>query len=291
MQILMENPILWVSLIVIATAVQPMLVKLGYRVSLSAAQLLLVKNFLSALVVLPFLGSFRWISWREFWQIGRISVLILGINGFSLLALERLPAAIVVTLTTTVPLFVALANSLLGREKLRKQFWLGLFMGFVGVLLVTQIFWVFWSGKTLNANFWGMLACLAAVGCATTYRANMQVLTHKFETKLLWIWAFWINFLAVSAVLVPCTPLPSQAEWPLALGVGLSAAIANSAFIWSIRLVGATRTSVFQLLQRPVIILTCAFILGESLSLWQWIGVILVSLGVWNAQRGTEKLV
>ena len=284
-----DNALLWVSLMVLATAVQPILVKLGYRTQLDAAQLLLVKNLLSALIVLPAWRYFRWLKLQEAYHIGRISLLILGVNGFSLLALERLPAAVVVTLTTTVPLLVGSVNSLLGRERLKPRFWLGVSLAFMGVLLVTQILWAWGKGWEEALNLWGLLACAGAIACAVTYRVNMQVLTHRFEPHLLWIWAFWINALAVGLVLTPWTPLPPTSDWPLALGVGLSAAIANSAFIWSIRLVGATSTSSFQLLQRPLIILSTALILGESLTPSQWLGALLVVAGVPLAQASRPK--
>ena len=283
----MENPVFWVSLAVLATAVQPILVKLGYRVNLSAAQLLIVKNILSALVVLPFVRWFRMLSRPEFVRIGRISVLILGINGFSLAALQLLPAAVVVTITSSVPVFVALCSRLLGRERLSRRFWLGIAASVTGVLLVTGIIGgAAGQGGGKAVSFLGIAACLSAVACAVTYRVNMEVLTHDFEPRLLWMWAFWINAAAVMAVLGPVTPFPqtdAAGLW-LAVGVGLSAALANSAFLWSIRLVGATSISVFQLLQRPVIIAATALILGESLSLMQWLGAALVAAGIPLAQ-------
>ena len=283
--IIMDNPIFWVSLVVIATAVQPILVKLGYRVSLDAAQLLLVKNFFSALIVLPFVRSFRWLNKEEIWRIARVSVLVLGINGFSLLALKLLPAAVVVTLTTTVPIFVAIVNRfILKREKLPLMFWLGVFVCFIGVLLVTKIVGALIAGKVIVTDLWGLAACFAAISCAVTYRVNMETLTGTFDLKLLWIWAFWINAAVVFAVLGPYTPTPNTDGWLLAIGVGLSAAVANSAFIWSIRLIGSTSTSVFQLLQRPIIIVCTAIILGETLSVSQIIGVALVLIGLPFAQ-------
>lgn len=281
----MDNPTLWVSLIVIATAVQPILVKLGYRVSLDAAQLLLVKNFFSALIVLPFVGAFRWLKKEEIWRIARVSVLVLGINGFSLLALKLLPAAVVVTITTTVPIFVAIVNRfILKREKLPFKFWCGVVTCFVGVLLVTKIVYALLAGQVVVKDLWGLAACFAAVGCAVTYRVNMETLTGTFDLKLLWIWAFWINAAVVFVALGPYTPMPNTDGWLLAVGVGLSAAVANSAFIWSIRLIGSTATSVFQLLQRPVIIICTALILGETLSVSQILGVALVVIGLPLAQ-------
>ncbi|MBQ7528889.1 DMT family transporter [bacterium] len=276
----MDNPTLWVSLVVVATAVQPILVKLGYRVELDALQLLLMKNLLSALIVLPFVKSFRWLDRDEFWRIARISVFILGINGFSLLALELLPAAVVVTLTTTVPVFVALVNIILGRERNSFKFWLGLGISLVGVALVTQIVAALVNGKVVIDSWLGVLATFAAIACAVTYRVNMEKLTHTFEPKLLWIWCFWINAVVIFAVALPFVSMPKIEALPLAAGVGLSAAIANSAFLWAIRSVGATSTSVFQLLQRPFILFCTASILGEFLSTSQWMGALLVIVGV-----------
>ncbi|MGM9998559.1 MAG: DMT family transporter [Candidatus Bruticola sp.] len=277
----MDNPALWVVLIIAATAVQPILVKLGYRTDLDAAQLLLVKNFFSALIVLPFVRSFRWLKRAEIWRIARVSVLVLGINGFSLLALKLLPASVVITLTASVPVFVALINRFyFHREVLTLKFWMGVAICFTGVLLVAKIPEALVVGTMAITDFWGVVACLAAVSCAVLYRVNMETLTGNFDLKLLWIWAFWINALVVFTFLAPFSSVPNTDSWLIAVGVGLSAAVANSAFIWSIRLIGATSTSVFQLLQRPVIVFVAAFVLGENLGLYQIIGIVLVFVGL-----------
>ncbi|MGM9992907.1 MAG: DMT family transporter [Candidatus Bruticola sp.] len=277
----MDNPALWIGLILAATAVQPILVKLGYRTNLDAAQLLLVKNFFSALIVLPFISSFRWLKREEIWRIARVSVLVLGINGFSLLALQLLPASVVITLTASVPIFVALINRFFfRREVLTFKFWIGVAICLAGVLLVAKLPEALAQGTMALTDLGGILACLAAVSCAVLYRVNMETLTGNFDLKLLWIWAFWINALVVFTVLSPFSSMPSISSWPIAVGVGLSAAVANSAFIWSIRLIGATSTSVFQLLQRPIIVLIAALLLGETLSLSQTVGVVLVFAGL-----------
>lgn len=52
------------------------------------------------------------------------------------------------------------------------------------------------------------------------------------------------------------------------------------AFLWAIKLVGSTNMSIFNLLQRPLVIVAAALILSDPLSWIQWLGVICVFAGI-----------
>lgn len=283
------EPAFWVLMVLLATAVQPILVKLGYRGDASPLQLLVMKNLVSALAVFIYIKHFRLISFDKLGKIGRISVLLLGINGLSLVALQHLPAVIVVTCTTTVPVFVAACNAKMGREQLSPSFWPGLIICGCGVLLAVAAPQAFLSGHLPSGDVWGYLAVAGAICCAVTYRVNMETLTADFSPQLLVIWAFWINAAVVALGICPWVPFISSASLPLGLAIGLSAAIANMAFLWSIKLVGSTLISVLGLLQRPIIILATAFLLGEVLHLSQWLGIALVLAGLPLARPQRQK--
>lgn len=280
MQTASLQPTFWVLAVLLATAVQPILVKLGYRGDASPLQLLVMKNLVSGVAVLLYLRHFRRLNAGELGRIARIGVLLLGINGLSLLGLKHLPAVIVVTMTTTVPIFVAASNAWLGRERLGRRFWIGVALCLTGVLLSVDIIGAFTGRHALVGDLVGFLAIIGAITCAVTYRVNMETLCADFCPQLLVMWAFWINALVVAVGICPFVPFISRESLPLGLAVGLSAAVANTAFLWSIRLIGSTRISVFGLLQRPLIILATSLILAESLLWYQWLGIALVLAGL-----------
>ena len=68
-------------------------------------------------------------------------------------------------------------------------------------------------------------------------------------------------------------------------------ACANVAFLFALALLGSTRISIINILQRPAIIVAAAIILREPLSISQGVGVILVLVGVQLAQVKRKKKV
>ncbi|MCR5660527.1 MAG: EamA family transporter, partial [bacterium] len=209
-----------------------------------------------------------------------ITILILGVNGFSLVALQMLPAVSVIVVTATIPVFVALFNKKLGREHLGARFWCGAFLCLAGVFIAVDIFPAIAAGKFASGSVLGYLAVAGAAACAVIYRVNMEALTKDFDPRLLLMWAFGINALLVLIFVCPFMgAIPGEAL-PMAFVIGLSAAVANTAMLLSIRAVGSTFISFIALLQKPLVIVAASFFLSEHLSLMQWLGVVLLLIGL-----------
>jgi drug/metabolite transporter (DMT)-like permease len=66
--------------------------------------------------------------------------------------------------------------------------------------------------------------------------------------------------------------------------MGITAALANLAFLWAISQLGSTRMSIIAMLQRPLIILISAFVLKEDLNAYQICGTVLILLGIYLAR-------
>jgi drug/metabolite transporter (DMT)-like permease len=99
------------------------------------------------------------------------------------------------------------------------------------------------------------------------------------------------SFLVIGAItlvffapFVPMIPLDSL---PIAALIGISAALANAAFIMALNQVGATRLSIVAMVQRPLLILAAALILKEQPTALQLIGIVLVVFGM-NFARVTR---
>lgn len=108
----------------------------------------------------------------------------------------------------------------------------------------------------------------------------MEDLTARHPPLLVSTWIFLINATLVSLLVLPWIwPVPAQA---LGIGawIGFTGALANVAFVSALHLLGATRISIFTMLQRPIIIVIAALVLHEPLGALQIVGIVAVIAGV-----------
>ncbi len=129
----------WVSLVLLAASIEPIIVKLGYGAHCTPFQLLAIKNIVAALVVLPVTRVWRWVGFSGVAKIATVSSLLLLNNLFVLLALQSLAAVTVVTLLASTPALVAFINQWLGRDKLDFKFWTGFLICLAGVGLTVEV--------------------------------------------------------------------------------------------------------------------------------------------------------
>ena len=257
-------------------SLEPILVKLGMGHSMTAMQLFILKSLVGALVILPLTRRFKLPDVKEIWHIGSVSILLLITNLVTLLALERLTAITVITITTSTPAFVALVNSALGRDKLGLKFWVGFFLSFIGVLLTIDIF----GQGVLSLDPRGLFFAFCAVASSSVYRVRMESLTARLEPKLVSTWVFWINAVVVLVCIMPFADSVPRESMLLGGWIGFVAAVANVAFLWAIKEVGSTNISIYNMLQRPMVIVAAALILSEPVSFWQFLGIVMVLFGI-----------
>ena len=274
----MNGSAICVLLALLAASIEPILVKLGYRGAVTPLHLLVLKNVVAALVILPMTRHFRLVRYTDALRIGSVSILLLITNGLTLYALKYISAVEVITIVTTIPAIVAMTNWALGRDILTWRFWVGFALCFAGVLLTMDIFSN--TSATFSRSWIGYLAIIGAVIGSTVYRVRMELLTKDFAPALISTWIFWINALVAVLFIWPFQePFPKE-SLSIGIWIGLAAAAANVAFLWAIKLVGSTNMSIFNLLQRPLVIVAAALILSDPLSWIQWLGVICVFAGI-----------
>ena len=253
----MNGSAICVLLALLAASIEPILVKLGYRGTVTPLQLLVLKNVVAALVILPMTRHFRLVRYTDALRIGSVSILLI---------------------VTTTPAIVAMANWALGRDILTWRFWVGFALCFAGVLLTVDI--VGSSSAAFSRSWVGYLAIIGAVISSTIYRVRMESLTKVFAPALISTWIFWINALVAVLFIWPFQePFPRE-SLSIGIWIGLAAAAANVAFLWAIKLVGSTNMSIFNLLQRPLVIVAAAIVLSDPLSWVQWLGVACVFVGI-----------
>jgi drug/metabolite transporter (DMT)-like permease len=275
----------WVLAALLGASLEPILVKLGYRAAATPWQLLALKNLVAAAVIVPLARAPRWPGLAGVARIGRVSVLLIVTNALSLLALTRLPAVTQMTVVATTPAAVALVARARGRVRPGWRFWAALAAALVGMLLTLDVL----RPGALAFDALGLALAFGAVGSSTLYRSAMEDLTAAFGPPVVSTWVFLINAAVTSALVLPWSGLPPRAALPMALWIGLAAAVANAAFLVALHRVGATRLSVFTLLQRPFVMLAAALVLAEPLRASQGVGVAVVLVSVHLAQRASKK--
>jgi len=266
----------WVSLVLLAASIEPIIVKLGYNASCTPFQLLAIKNIVAAIVVLPVTRVWRWVGIKGIVRIASVSSLLLLNNLFVLMSLQSLHAVTVVTLLASTPALVALTNQWLGREKLNWKFWLGFVLCISGVALTVEL-------GSIGLASAGIGYVALAILCSALYRVRMEDVTAEISPLVVSNYIFLINAVLTCIFLVPLIGNLPQTAWPIGMWMGLAGAIANVAFLMALFLVGSTRISIITMLQPPVVIIAASLILKEPLTAMQIAGIGMVMLGIYLA--------
>ncbi len=276
----------WVILALTAASIEPILIKLGFQAQATPVQLLVLKNLVAAAVMLLLVRGWKRPSAVSFASLLTVSLLLFATNSFCIFALTKLSAVELITIVTSTPVVVALVNCFRRHDSRGKLFWFGLAAALVGVLLSLQKAAAASSSAASSLSVMGVVFALAAVISSTTYRIKIESVLRHADPRLVSLNIFVINALA-SLCLIPWMGSISQINQdilPFAVWMGVAAALANLAFIAAIKDLGATRMSVINLIQRPMIIIIAAFVLKESLGWPQVLGFVLVMFGVQMAQ-------
>lgn len=275
-----------VALSLLANAVEPIVVKLGFQQRASAVDLLFMKGMAGALCVLllalllPKVIKAKWIGWKALGKLAPVCALFFFINWMIFLALRDLSAIALITLITTTPAFVALVNQARKRLVLGLRFWLGFGLCFTGVLLTMDVF----QATSTSISALGIGFALLAITGSTTYRTRMDDITQNYPTGLLSFYVFLANGLLACLLLPWVNPASCRHSLPTGLWLGSAALVANLAFLAAIKYLGSTRISIIGTLQRPIVIVASAIVLREKLGWTQILGVIMVILGIWQAR-------
>lgn len=195
----------------------------------------------------------------------------------------------------TSPIYIALFGSILGWEKLSTASIYGILLAFIGVTAIItngNLSGIFHT-DTLKGDL--MLMCNSVVWAGFTlygksilqkYRPFVAMAyIHIFGTLLLIPFAFTPTFLA-------STPLITQINtitWPT-IAAALYLALLCSVYayyIWytGVEKIGAVRTAVFSYLNPLFAIVTGVLLLGESFSVYTFVGGLMIIAGVYVTNK------
>lgn len=207
-------------------------------------------------------------------------------NVFLFLALEYTSSDTVGLLSALNPIAIAIASFFLLQERLTKQQLVGMFVSFLGVVIVVSRGNLSQLLKMhLNVGALSMLVSVASWGLFAVFgRKSMHLVSPYMAT--LWSGIFGVLVLIPFYFLQPGLQRPTWSFWLGIFYIGFLATVGAMVF-WNIGVqkVGGTKAGMF-LNFNPIFTAILAYLwLGENLYVAQWIGMAFVISGVYLYTR------
>jgi drug/metabolite transporter (DMT)-like permease len=240
-----------------------------------------------AAIVLAFTGLPR-LSWSQFGRLGLITVcLVFGFAWLVATALRTVPSHHAAIVTGGIPLFTAMAATLVGGRRPSGRFWLA---AVTGSLLVAGYGVVRSGGIITQAD---LLLLAAAAVCGVAYSEGSRLSAEIGTTRLTCL----MPIVAIPGALFVCWgKWPASWEsvhavsWACWLYNGLISAF-GAFFLWypALRRGGSARIGQLQLIQPFLTLASSALLLHETLSTLDWLIAAAVVACVAIAQRSRDQ--
>tara|TARA_B100000795_G_scaffold112994_1_gene83758 strand:- start:1951 stop:2820 length:870 start_codon:yes stop_codon:yes gene_type:complete len=213
------------------------------------------------------------------------NALYLGLN---FVAMQSIEASLASIIASTMPLAVGLAGWILFRERLSWTGILGLLAGAFGVALIMG------ARMQHGADLYGIALCFVAVASLTV--ATLMVRDASSGGNLLMI--IGLQMLVGSVLLVVPGLLFDHkvVVWSPKLIMAFSytvvmpGLVATFIWFWLVGRIGAVKAATFHFLNPFFGVVIAAVFLGESLRLWDFVGVVVIMLGILAVQMARQTL-
>ncbi|MGB3280239.1 MAG: DMT family transporter [Pseudorhodobacter sp.] len=202
--------------------------------------------------------------------------------GFNFVAMQWIEASLAAIVASTMPLLVALAGWLVFGERLRPLGYAGLFAGVAGVAIIMG------SRLSEGVNLTGLLFC--GIGVLALTFATLSIRGASGGGNLLMVVGLQMligsGFLAIAAVSLETWDV----NWTPRLGFAFAyttlvpGLLATWVWFLLVARIGAVRAAAFHFLNPFFGVLTAALLLGEELTHWDVIGVIIIAGGILAVQ-------
>ena len=213
------------------------------------------------------------------------NALYLGLN---FVAMQTVEASLASIIASTMPLAVGFAGWVIFRERLSALGVLGLCAGAGGVALIMG------ARMQAGADFYGIALCFIAVASLTV--ATLMVRGASSGGNLLMI--VGLQMLVGSAFLVIPGLILDQpvVNWSMKLVLAFSytvlmpGLVATFIWFWLVQRIGAVKAATFHFLNPFFGVLIAAVLLGETLSVWDIVGVVIIMVGILSVQMARQTL-
>ncbi|MDA9115889.1 DMT family transporter [Planktomarina temperata] len=213
------------------------------------------------------------------------NALYLGLN---FVAMQTVEASLASIIASTMPLAVGFAGWVIFRERLSALGVLGLCAGAGGVGLIMG------ARMQAGADFYGIALCFIAVASLTV--ATLMVRGASSGGNLLMI--VGLQMLVGSAFLVIPGLILDQpvVNWSMKLVLAFSytvlmpGLVATFIWFWLVQRIGAVKAATFHFLNPFFGVMIAAVLLGETLRIWDIVGVVIIMFGILAVQMARQTL-
>ena len=213
------------------------------------------------------------------------NALYLGLN---FVAMQTVEASLASIIASTMPLAVGFAGWVIFRERLSALGVLGLCAGAGGVALIMG------ARIQAGADFFGIALCFIAVASLTV--ATLMVRGASSGGNLLMI--VGLQMLVGSAILLIPGLLFDQpsVNWSVKLVLAFSytvlmpGLVATFIWFWLVQRIGAVKAATFHFLNPFFGVMIAAVLLGETLRIWDIVGVLVIMFGILAVQMARQTL-
>jgi drug/metabolite transporter (DMT)-like permease len=207
--------------------------------------------------------------------------------GFNFVAMQWVEASMAAIVASTMPLLVALGGWLIFRERLRPLGYAGLIAGVIGVAII--------MGHRISdgVDLTGLLFC--GIGALALAVATLSMRGVSGGGNLLMVVGLQMlvgsSLLAIAAVSLESWDV----NWTPRLGLAfvyttlVPGLLATWVWFLLVERIGAVRAAAFHFLNPFFGVATAALLLGESLTLWDVAGVVIIAAGILAVQLARVK--
>ena len=208
--------------------------------------------------------------------------------GLNFISMQWIDASIAAIIASSMPLLVALLGWFFLGQRLSFVGILGLGVGFVGVILVMGF------RMSTGINELGLIYCI--LGALALSIATLAVRNTNSEGNLLVIVGYQMLIggvsLSIFSFIFETYIIDLNMKLLLAfiyttLAAGL---IATVVWFWLVNEIGAVKAATFHFLNPFFGVSIAALILGESLSVSDYFGVLIVTIGILLVQTSKERI-
>jgi len=213
------------------------------------------------------------------------NALYLGLN---FVAMQTVEASLASIIASTMPLAVGLAGWVIFRERLSALGVLGLCAGAGGVALIMG------ARMQAGADFYGIALCFIAVASLTV--ATLMVRGASSGGNLLMIVGLQMlvgaGFLVIPGLMFDQPVVTWSVELVLAFSytVLMPGLVATFIWFWLVQRIGAVKAATFHFLNPFFGVMIAAVLLGETLSVWDIVGVVIIMVGILSVQMARQTL-
>ena len=234
-----------------------------------------------------FLGQ-TWRLNRAQWQ----AILIFGLCqnalylGLNFVAMQTIEASLASIIASTIPLLVGLVGWVWFKEKLPLAGVCGLIVGAIGAALIMG---VRIRGGT---DFVGITLCIIGVSSITVATLSMRGVSSGGNLLMI------VGLQMLVGAIILAFPGAVFEEWEVvwtpklllafSYTVLMPGLLATFIWFWLVGRIGAVRAATFHFLNPFFGVLIAALFLGESLGIWDAVGVIVIMAGIFVVQTSRD---